>query len=306
MTLLPKEPWVDPLSDEILSTLMKQTAPAKQQIFYVLSGGFDPVTDAHVELINTLKYPVWIILNSDNWLEKKKGVKFMPADVRGRIMKGLKNVYDVTVAVDSEDGSVTDTLRLLASFNQDKAFIFVNSGDRKPDTTPEYEALNEKHKNLKFEWVESTNPTSHSSKYLEEWKNKSVSRLHVDPLSGKVVPASPYNGDPLLGIRPWGKWLIIKEDEYTRHKLLVVNPHSALSLQRHKNRSESWRVMGGYGSIRLSSDDPNAPLERFVRAEIKAHEWHQLVNDSDAYLVVYEVQKSSVKFGCEEADIERV
>ena len=314
MSILPRNPdneWtrsdnpVTPELDVMLARMFEGKLPGTQQIFYVLSGGFDPVTDAHIELIQSLKYPVWIILNSDKWLEKKKGVKFMPLNVRERIMRGIKNVYDVTVAADSDDGTVTETLRLMAAFNTDKVFIFVNSGDRKPETTPEYDALNDKFKNLKFEWVDSARPNSHSSDFLSTWGNNFYKeKLQVDPFSGKIVPSSPYNGDPLLGLRPWGKWLIIHEDHHERHKLLVVDPYQKLSFQRHKNRTEEWRLLAGTGLVRL--DRPTAGLQHFRTVTIAENQWHQLANDRGSYLIVYEIQKSKVKMGCEETDIERV
>jgi glycerol-3-phosphate cytidylyltransferase-like family protein len=51
--------------------------PRRKRI--TLSGGFDPLYVAHIDMINDVaKYgDVIMILNSDNWLRMKKGWAFM-------------------------------------------------------------------------------------------------------------------------------------------------------------------------------------------------------------------------------------
>ena len=45
-----------------------------------ISGGFDPVHIGHVKMIEDAarQYNVLVILNSDDWLNRKKGFVFMP------------------------------------------------------------------------------------------------------------------------------------------------------------------------------------------------------------------------------------
>jgi len=49
---------------------------SKKYKVILLSGGFDPVHKGHIECINKAKEladEVWIGLNNDNWLRRKKG-----------------------------------------------------------------------------------------------------------------------------------------------------------------------------------------------------------------------------------------
>ena len=61
----------------------------------LISGGFDPVHKGHIECINNAKEladQVWIGLNNDEWLQRKKGRSFMNQTERAFIMDNLKNV----------------------------------------------------------------------------------------------------------------------------------------------------------------------------------------------------------------------
>ena len=61
----------------------------------LISGGFDPVHKGHIECINNAKEladEVWIGLNNDAWLKRKKGRSFMCQQERAFIMNSLKNV----------------------------------------------------------------------------------------------------------------------------------------------------------------------------------------------------------------------
>lgn len=97
-----------------------------------VSGGFDPVHIGHVRMIQeAARYgDVIVILNSDEWLKRKKGYVFMPFEHRSQIMYAMKNVIDV-VAVDDSDGTVCKALK------QFKPAYFANGGDRTVENTPE-------------------------------------------------------------------------------------------------------------------------------------------------------------------------
>ena len=72
----------------------------------VVSGGFDPIHSGHIKLIKeAAKYgEVVVLLNSDLWLQKKKGKEFLPYIERAIIMNELKNVIDV---IEFDDGDKT-------------------------------------------------------------------------------------------------------------------------------------------------------------------------------------------------------
>ena len=99
-----------------------------------LSGGFDPVHMGHIDMIKEASRlgDVIIILNSDAWLEDKKGYVFMPFVERAYIMKNLKGVSQIT-SVEDTDGTVCEALERM------KPDYFGNGGDRTKQNTPEME-----------------------------------------------------------------------------------------------------------------------------------------------------------------------
>tara|TARA_R110000744_G_scaffold30979_3_gene73125 strand:- start:862 stop:1377 length:516 start_codon:yes stop_codon:yes gene_type:complete len=103
----------------------------KKKIICV-SGGFDPVHIGHLRMMQeAAQYgQVVAIVNSDQWLMRKKGYIFMPFKERCEIIRGFECVTD-TSFVDDEDGTVCEALSRL------KPNYFANGGDRKTDNTPE-------------------------------------------------------------------------------------------------------------------------------------------------------------------------
>ena len=103
----------------------------KEKIVCV-SGGMDPIHVGHVRMIlEASKFgDVVVILNSDQWLFRKKGFSFMPWEERAEILRAIRGVVDV-VRVNDEDGTVCEALRRI------KPDYFANGGDRKNENTPE-------------------------------------------------------------------------------------------------------------------------------------------------------------------------
>ena len=97
-----------------------------------VSGGFDPLHFGHVRMIKeSAKYgDVYVILNSDSWLVRKKGYCVMTWDQRAEIIREINGVRDVILAHD-EDGTVCKTLSYLYPD------YFANGGDRTSLNTPE-------------------------------------------------------------------------------------------------------------------------------------------------------------------------
>ena len=103
-----------------------------------VSGGFDPLHVGHVRLIESASEhgDVFVILNSDEWLMRKKGYMFMTFDERKEIIQSMRSVHDV-VEVNDNDGTVCEALKRI------RPHFFGNGGDRLSDNLPEVELCKE-------------------------------------------------------------------------------------------------------------------------------------------------------------------
>lgn len=102
------------------------------------------------------------------------------------------------------------------------------------------------------------------------------------------------------GERPWGFYEVLSESMTFKVKRIVVNEHSALSLQRHKYRSEHWVVVSGQAIVQIGEDRQTLSVNESTY--IPVGRLHRLMNPCDKKLVVIEVQ-SGTYLG--EDDIER-
>jgi len=125
-----------------------------------VSGGFDPIHIGHLKMIQeAAQYgQVIVIVNSDDWLMRKKGYIFMNFKERCEILRGFRDVYD-TVAVDDTDGTVCAALRDI------KPTYFANGGDRKTNNTPEMEVCEEQ--NIELLWNVGGGKIQSSSKLVD-------------------------------------------------------------------------------------------------------------------------------------------
>jgi len=110
----------------------------RERPIIAVSGGFDPVHIGHVRMIqDAARYgDVMVIINSDDWLMRKKGYVFMPWEQRAEIMGNIKGVRFVT-QVDDSDGTVCEALK------RHRPDAFANGGDRKTKNTPEMDVCEE-------------------------------------------------------------------------------------------------------------------------------------------------------------------
>jgi len=108
-----------------------------------VSGGMDPIHVGHIRMILDAAKDgnVIVILNSDNWLEEKKGYYFMTWEERAEILMAIKGVIKVVPTQDEEDNTVCNTLKYLKKeYDLD---YFANGGDRIESTTPEMKVCEE-------------------------------------------------------------------------------------------------------------------------------------------------------------------
>ena len=131
----------------------------RERPIIAVSGGFDPVHIGHVRMIqDAARYgDVMVIINSDDWLTRKKGYVFMPWEERAEIMGNIKGVRLVT-QVDDSDGTVCEALR------RHRPDAFANGGDRKTQNTPEMDVCEEL--GIQMMWAIGGNDKPQSSSWL--------------------------------------------------------------------------------------------------------------------------------------------
>ena len=228
----------------------------------VVSGGFDPIHIGHLRMFQKAKNlgdHLNVIINSDEFLQEKKGFKFMNFEERKEIILGFSCVDEVTKCID-EDNTVCKTLEMLSK--KGAIDVFANGGDRKnTDDIPEYQVCVENKIELVFE------------------------------IGGNKIQSSSALTKPFLNYieeRPWGKFENILEEKNFLVKKLTVNPYQKLSLQYHNNREEFWVVTSGKGKVTIS--DSEFLAEVGSRFYIEKKDIHRIENDSSEPLVLIEVQ----------------
>ena len=106
-----------------------------KSVVVAVSGGFDPLHRGHILYLRAAKqlgdYLV-VLLNSDEFLKRKKGKPFMEFNERKEILESIRYVDEVVRVIDKDD-SVALTLELV---NPD---IFGKGGDRVKKNLPKSE-----------------------------------------------------------------------------------------------------------------------------------------------------------------------
>ena len=147
----------------------------------LVTGGFDPLHSGHIQLlIDAAKLGdlLYVGLNSDNWLIKKKGFFLLPINERKIIIQNLRMVYKVIFWNDSDNSACGAIDYLLSILNQEQKLVFANGGDRKRNNIPELETyLNNKKVIFKF-GVGGYNKKNSSSLIVEKFKRNYLNTKH--------------------------------------------------------------------------------------------------------------------------------
>ena len=251
----------------------------------IATGGFDPLHTGHLEYLRCAKQlgEVLIVgLNSDEWLERKKGKSFLPYYEREHILMALRDVDNV-INFDDHDDTAIDAILKVQKFYPRADIIFANGGDRTKDNSPEEEIFKSDNW-IKFEYgVGGTEKKNSSSNILEKWVNN-----HTE--------------------RPWGYYRVLHNElGVVKVKELVVMPGKSLSMQRHENRAEHWFITKGVATVytidsKTTDQELLGEYKMFDTLHIKRNEWHQLANQTESPLRIVEIQYGD---SCSEDDIER-
>lgn len=248
----------------------------------LVTGGFDPLHSGHISYLKSAKAlgdRLIVGVNSDLWLQRKKGRAFMPWSERSSIVESLSMVDEI-IEFDDWDGSARHAILTVRKKYPNSLIIFANGGDRTDKNIPEMDVADD---NIRFVFgVGGFNKANSSSWILEEWKSPKTQR-------------------------PWGHYRVLYEHgPGVKVKELVVEPGQRLSMQRHQYRTELWFVAQGTASIFTLDDDGEPVFKCDVPSNgnimIFQKSWHQLANLTDRPLKIVEIQYGE---RCQEEDIER-
>ena len=117
----------------------------------LVTGGFDPLHEGHIEYFKNAKNLGDLLvvgINSNAWLERKKGFYFMDWDSRANIIGNLEMV-DKVISFEDSDG--TSKNAIMKCLNNSSNVIFANGGDRSKENIPELDNFNND-KRVKFEF----------------------------------------------------------------------------------------------------------------------------------------------------------
>ena len=246
----------------------------------IVSGGFDPIHSGHIEYFKAaVKHgdKLVVALNSDQWLENKKGKFFMPFNERKAIIESIGYVDEVIDFKDDEIGSCIYALEKAKKLFPADQLFFANGGDRNEGNIPE---MSVDGINFLFS-VGGDNKKNSSSWILKNWQYYHEERL-------------------------WGSFYNLFEEEQVKVKELIVDPGKGMSFQKHFKRSEIWMVSKGSCVVNFSKDDPdnkeNIQLNKFDHYLVPVGDWHQITNPVKETCHLIEIQYGEA---CVEDDIER-
>ena len=252
---------------------------SKDYDYALISGGFDPVHIGHLAMIKDAKRianKVIILLNSDDWLVRKKGKPFMVEAQRAQILEEFESVSEVIIQQNDDDDSSNNGIIGFHKLHIDKTICYCNGGDRSQENKiREAQTCKNLGIDLKF-GIGGIHKLESSSN-----------------LTKNYLSETEY--------RPWGSFHIIAKGTGYQIKEMNIKPGKKQSLQRHKNRSEYWQVIDGSGMVYL--EDSKFKLEKNDNIFIPQGDLHRLENIGNNLLTLVEIQ---IGEKISEDDIERI
>ena len=247
----------------------------------LVTGGFDPIHKGHIEYLREAKKLgdiLYVGLNSDHWLTRKKGKPFMDLENRAMVIQSLDMVDEVIIFNDEDNSSCHAIEQTLLFYDE---VIFANGGDRLLSNIPEYEKY-QNDKRVKFVFNVGGDKTESSSWLLDEWKSPKT-------------------------LRKWGYYKDLYMGEGFKVKELVIEPFSCLSMQRHEYRSELWNLVSGSAEIHMGIGEEKMIYELNNNASvlIEKGEWHMGCNMTDKPAHIVEIWRGETN-KLTEKDIERI
>ena len=248
----------------------------------VVSGGFDPIHSGHIEYIKSAKKNgdrLIVALNSDKWLESKKGKFFMPFSERLAIISSIHYVDEVIDFDDDTKGSCINALEKIKKQYPNDEIFFANGGDRNDKNIPEMSV-----DGIKFLFsVGGSDKKNSSSRILNKWQ---------------------YYFEE----RKWGSFFNLFQTKNIKVKELIIEPGKEISFQRHFKRNEIWLVSSGACYVKFANknnikDSKEKKLNKYDHYHVPVEAWHQIINSFDEPVHIIEIQYGDE---CIEEDIQRI
>lgn len=230
------------------------------------TGGFDPLHSGHIAYFKAaaeLGSILFVGINSNDWLTRKKGRPFMSAEERMAIIKEIKCVGHVFEFDDADDTAINAIQYVKDYVPNNVPIIFANGGDRTKDNIPE----------MVFDDVDfvfgvgGEDKKNSSSWILKEWDKPTTQRL-------------------------WGKYRDLDQNGHWKVKELSIDVGKSLSDQKHYIRSEHWHIVDGH--LRMDLEFPNAYSSSKIyktgdSIDIPKGTWHHATNVGSTPVKVIEV-----------------
>lgn len=233
-----------------------------------VSGGFDPLNAAHLNLFENAarRGELIVILNSDDWLLRKKGYWHMPWRQRAYLIGHLRMVARVEPVADA-DGTVCEALTRL------RPTYFANGGDRGAANIPSAELA-------------------------------ACAEHGIAPLFNMTDAEFVNEHSSTIIARGWGHYAVLDSRADYKVKRLELLPGCSTSRQRHRHRDERFFVVSGTGHL-IVGNQTRALVGRGTAIDytVSRETWHQIVNTGHRPLVLIEIQTGT---SFEETDIERM
>lgn len=110
-------------------------------------------------------------------------------------------------------------------------------------------------------------------------------RYDFSLLDGRTIDHEIYN-------RPWGYYKTVFLSDFSRAKIIHVNPGEELSLQKHKKREEHWVIVKGEGEMTIGESVRNLSEGSYIYIPKGCK--HRISNKSQSIpLMISEVQLGS-------------
>ena len=245
----------------------------------VVTGGFDPIHSGHIAYFKAAKELgsiLFVGVNSDEWLTRKKGRPFMSVEERMAIIKEIGCVGHVFTFNDDDDTAIGAIEYVKEQAPGNSKIVFANGGDRTSDNIPE----------MVFDDVEfvfgvgGEDKKNSSSWILKEWDKPTTERL-------------------------WGKYRDLDQNGHWKVKELSIDVGKSLSDQRHFVRSEHLHIVDGKLKMELEFQNEYTTSKVYSSGDsidIPTKTWHKATNVGDKPVKVIEVWMGDY---LSEDDIER-